>query len=144
MSSGSVPNFSMLKHALAHHPKLRHTFVYSNKTWHDVIFRDELARLTSEHPERLSVIHTLTRDDDGAPFGRSVRKGRISRELLREAIAEPSGCCVYVCGPGISHWDNVAAKAAGTKPQPRFLETVLDQLASIGVPNDRIKRESYG
>ena len=31
--SGSVPNLSILKFALEHHPTLRHTFVYSNKTW---------------------------------------------------------------------------------------------------------------
>src|SRR5215467_3740995 len=38
--SGSVPNFSMIKFALAHHPAVRHTVLYSNKTWDDVIFRD--------------------------------------------------------------------------------------------------------
>ena len=31
--SGSVPNFSMIKFALAHHPGIRHTLVYSNKMW---------------------------------------------------------------------------------------------------------------
>ena len=142
--SGSVPNFSILKHALANHPTLRHTFVYSNKTWGDVIFRDGLAELASQHPERLAVLHTLTREEDASRFGASVRKGRITADILREAIPDPSGAYVYVCGPGISHWDIVAAKEAGTKPLPRFLETVLEQLASIGVPNDRIKRESYG
>jgi 3-ketosteroid 9alpha-monooxygenase subunit B len=142
--SGSVPNFSILKHALANHPTLRHTFVYSNKTWGDVIFRDSLAQLASQHPDRLDVIHTLTREEDAARFGPSVRNGRITADILREAIPDPTGCVVYVCGPGISHWDVVAAKGAGTKPQPRFLETVLDQLTAIGVPNDRIKRESYG
>jgi ferredoxin-NADP reductase len=142
--SGSVPNFSILKHALANHSTLRHTFVYSNKTWGDVIFRDGLAQLASRHPERLAVIHTLTREEDASRFGASVRKGRITADILREAIPDPSGAYVYVCGPGISHWDIVAAKEAGTKPLPRFLETVLEQLASIGVQNDRIKRESYG
>ena len=142
--SGSVPNFSILKHALANHSTLRHTFVYSNKTWGDVIFRDGLAQLASQHPERLAVIHTLTREEDASRFGASVRKGRITADILREAIPDPSGAYVYVCGPGISHWDIVAAKEAGTKPLPRFLETVLEQLASIGVQNDRIKRESYG
>src|SRR5512138_3075636 len=43
--SGVVPNFAILKHALARFPKVRHTFVYSNKTWEDVIFRDHLAML---------------------------------------------------------------------------------------------------
>src|SRR5437667_3828587 len=47
--SGSVPNFSMLQFALAHYSTLRHTFIYSNKTLDDVIFRDDLARLDSQH-----------------------------------------------------------------------------------------------
>jgi len=142
--SGSVPNFSMLKFALAEHPTLRHTFVYSNKTWSDVIFRDGLARLAAEHPQRLTVIHTLTREEDPRVFGPTVRKGRIELPLLREAIPQPADSYVYVCGPGISHWDVVAAKQAGTTPPPRFLETVVAQLRELGVPSDRIRRESYG
>ena len=38
--SGSVPNVSMIKDSLLHHTTLRHTLIYSNKTWDDVIFRD--------------------------------------------------------------------------------------------------------
>src|SRR5262245_17425805 len=142
--SGSVPNFSILKHALQHHTTLRHTFVYSNKTWRDVIFRDALAELESQHPDRLTVLHTLTREEDATRFGTSVRKGRVSADILREAIPDPSACVVYLCGPGISHWDVVAAKETGTTPEPRFLETVVEHLQSIGVSSDRIKRESYG
>jgi 3-ketosteroid 9alpha-monooxygenase subunit B len=51
---------------------------------------------------------------------------------------------VYVCGPGISKFDVSAAKDAGTDPQPRFLEAVLADLKTLGVPSDRIKREFYG
>jgi ferredoxin-NADP reductase len=142
--SGSVPNFSMLKFALAHYPTVRHTFVYSNKTWQDVIFRDQLTRLAAEHPDRLTVLHTLTREEDPRVFGPTVRKGRIDLRLLQEAIPDPSEPYIYLCGPGISHWDVVAAKQAGTTPQPKFLESVLSQLDTLGVPRDRIKRESYG
>jgi ferredoxin-NADP reductase len=142
--SGSVPNFSMLKFALAHHPTLRHTFVYSNKLWADIIFRDELARLASAHPDRLTVVHSLTREANAAGFGPGVRKGRIGLPLLRETIAQPTECYVYVCGPGISKFDVAAARDAGTEPQPRFLEAVLADLKTLGVPNDRIKREFYG
>jgi 3-ketosteroid 9alpha-monooxygenase subunit B len=142
--SGSVPNFSMLKFALAHHPTVRHTFVYSNKTWSDVIFRDELARLASEHPDRLTLLHTLTRESGSGGFGPTVRKGRIDLPLLREAISNPTECLVYVCGPGISKWDLAAAREAGTTPQPRFLEAVLGDLKALGVPDKRIKREFYG
>ena len=142
--SGSVPNFSMLKFALAHHPALRHTFVYSNKMWADIIFRDELTRLARAHPDRLTVIHSLTREDNPARFGPTVRKGRVGLPLLRETIPQPTECYVYVCGPGISKFDVAAAKEAGTEPQPRFLEAVLADLKTLGVPNDRIKREFYG
>src|SRR5215510_12894507 len=76
--SGSVPNFSMLKFALAHHPAIRHTFIYSNKTWDDVIYKQALTELASKHPDRLSVVHTLTREADESVYGSLVRKGRIS------------------------------------------------------------------
>ena len=142
--SGSVPNFSMLKHALDYHPRLRHTFIYSNKTWRDIIFRDALIELEAKHPERLRVIHTLTREPDVALCGPSVRKGRLNADVLRELIPDLDSCVIYVCGPGISKFDREAAKEKGEQPQPRFLESVLADLKSLGVPNARIKRESYG
>src|SRR4029453_4133354 len=114
--SGSVPNFSMLKFALEHYPALRHTFVYSNKTWGDVIFRDALTALTVKHPDRLTVLHTLTREPDASVYGPSVRAGRIGQALLREAIPNPTEPLVYVCGPGISTWD--VAQGKGTGPPP--------------------------
>ena len=139
--SGSVPNLSILKFALHAHPRLRHTFLYSNKTWADVIFRDELAALKRSHPRQLQVIHTLTRE---ASLPAGARAGRVSTALLRECIPDPSGCWVYVCGPGISAFDRVAAKEAGRSPEPRFLETAVASLREIGVPAEQIKRESYG
>src|SRR5258705_3209282 len=140
--SGSVPNFSMLKHALESHPRLRHTFIYSNKTWRDIIFRDALIELEANHPERLRVIHTLTREPDVALCGPAVREGRVNADVLRELIPDLDSCVIYVCGPGISKFDREAAKEKGEQPQPRFLESVLADLKSLGVPNARIKRES--
>jgi ferredoxin-NADP reductase len=97
--SGSVPNFSMLKFALAYHPRLRHTFVYSNKRWNDVIYRDALRVMAAQEPERLTVVHTLTRDTEERFDGHTVRKGRLGLDLLRECIPSPTECLVYVCGP---------------------------------------------
>jgi len=142
--SGSVPNFSMLKFALKHHPRLRHTFIYSNKTWDDVIFRDGLTELEANNADRLRVIHTLTREPDLTRCGPLVRKGRVNAPLIRELVPDVENCIVYVCGPGISKWDREAAKEQGEAPQARFLETVITDLLSLGVPNRRIKRESYG
>jgi ferredoxin-NADP reductase len=137
--SGVVPNFAILKHALLQHAKLRHTFVYSNKTWEDVIFRRNLEELQRQHPDRLRVIHTLTREEHP-----SARKGRVTPELLREFIPDPAACIVYACGPAISPWEKKAAAAKGTTPAPRFLETVLTGLQAIGIKDEQIEYESYG
>jgi len=142
--SGIVPNFSILKHALLEHPQLRHTFVYSNKTWEDVIFRAELERLEAANPDRLKLLHSLTREPRADHRGPNARSGRVGLELLREAIPDPERCLVYLCGPAISKWDRLAAQQSGTAPAPRFLETALDSLRTLGIDDRRIKSESYG
>jgi ferredoxin-NADP reductase len=145
--SGVVPNFAILKHALVHHPRLRQTVVYSNKTWDDVIFRDALARLREQHPDRLRVIHALTREPEAERRGGrgvDVRCGRVTTSLLGEAIPDPAACLVYACGPAVSAWDRLRAKERGEQPAPRFMESVTASLADLGVPKERVKTESYG
>jgi ferredoxin-NADP reductase len=142
--SGAVPNFSILKHALTYNPGLRHTFVCSNKTRADVIFRRSLAELQGRFPENLRVVHTLTREDNVFAYGPHYRKGRVTAAMLKELIPDPSACLVYACGPAVGAWDRAAAKAKGEEPRPRFMESTLAALAEVGVPEDRITTESYG
>jgi ferredoxin-NADP reductase len=137
--SGVVPDYSIIKHSLCVHGKLRHTLVYSNKTFDDVIYRDALAQLEREHPDRLRILNTLTREDRPG-----FRRGRVDAALLREAIPDPSAALVYACGPAISKFDREAARARGEEPAPRFLESTLDLLAQIGVPKNHVHRESWG
>ena len=142
--SGAVPNFSILKHALHHGLKLRHTFICSNRTQADILFRRELEELERAHPTQLKVIHTLTRESDRGVFGSNIRRGRLSVELLKELIPEPDTCLVYACGPAIGPWEKAKAKSTGTVPAPRFLESALEHLTALGVSSSRIHRESYG
>jgi len=142
--SGSVPNVSILKHALQFEPQLRHTFIYSNRTWDDVIFRATLDSLAHLHPDRMKLVHTLTRETNANVFGPQVRSGRISKALLNEVIPDPSACHFFVCGPAISQWDRLLAHEKGVEPTPRFMESVLADLAGLGVKRDQITRESYG
>ncbi|BDG03066.1 ferredoxin reductase domain-containing protein [Anaeromyxobacter oryzae] len=142
--SGVVPNWSILKHALREHPRIRHTFVYSNKTWSDVIYRDALAALAAEHPGRLRVVHTLTREPEPERRGANVRAGRIDADLLRALVPDPRAALVYACGPAVGPFERLAARERGETPKPRFLEAALAALAEIGVPRDRVKHESYG
>jgi ferredoxin-NADP reductase len=139
--SGIVPNFSILKHALNHHPKIRHTLIVANKTRGDIIFQDALEELERLCPDRLKVVHTLTRDPKA---GIGYRRGRIDRPLFEELVPEPKACLAFVCGPGITPYEKKEARAEGKEPTPRFLETALTDLEAIGVPKDRIEHESYG
>ena len=142
--SGSVPNWSMLKHAVKFIPQLRHTFIYSNKTWDDVIFRDALNAFCAEHADKVRLVHCLTRQDvpEGAPAG--TRRGRVSADLLGELIPDPTAVLIYACGPALSSHDRAAAREKGVEPTPRFMETVSAAVKEIGVPKDRYKTEAYG
>jgi len=100
--SGSVPNYSMLKFALAHYPRLRHTFVYSNKCWNDVIYRDELAAMEAKHGDRLRVIHALTREPETFPYTDKVRRGRVSPDLIRELVGDVAAALFFACGPAVT------------------------------------------
>ena len=142
--SGIVPNYSIVKDALNSHPRLRHTLIYANKTWDDIIFRNELQELEQRHPDRLRVVHSLTREGEKFRYRENIRKGRITTELLREQIPDPGSALVYVCGPAVSVHERQEAKRSGTAPAPRFLEGTLSSLKELGISQDRITSESYG
>ncbi|RLB44695.1 MAG: oxidoreductase, partial [Deltaproteobacteria bacterium] len=61
--SGIVPNWSMLKHCLAANMKLKHTLIYGNKTWQDVIYRKGLEDLEKAYPGKVKVVHALSREE---------------------------------------------------------------------------------
>ncbi len=142
--SGSVPNYSIVKDALRNHPKLRHTFIDTNKTWDDIIFRDGLQKLAAEYPDRFRLVHTLTRQTDFSALPPGVRKGRVTAELLRELIPDTGTAIAYLCGPAIASWDRKKALEEGTAPTPKFLESTIANLQAIGFAPARIKREAYG
>lgn len=142
--SGSVPNFSILKHDLAQDSKLKHVFVYSNRTHDDIIFRGQLAALARRFPERLELVHLLTRDPEAHRHGPGHRHARLSLEVLRELVRDPARTEAFVCGPGITVFQRKAALAKGEKAAPRFLENALAMLQELGVPKKQIHHESYG
>jgi 3-ketosteroid 9alpha-monooxygenase subunit B len=142
--SGIVPNLSILKHCLANGMKLRHTLVYGNKTWEDIIFQRQLEDLARQYPDKLRIVHTLSREARTAAGAGEVRQGRVSAALIREFIPDPTAVEVFACGPGVGKFERQAAKEKGEEPAPRFLETTLEALENHGVPDERIHRESYG
>ena len=142
--SGIVPSFSIIKHDLRMNEKLTHTLVYSNKKHEDIIFKEDFAQLERDFPGRLTVIHTLTREEDPTGFIGDIRKGRISQSLLDEAIGSAENTAVFVCGPDHLPWQKKAAKEKNETLPLSFLKSVLGFLEELGVGKESITKESYG
>lgn len=142
--SGVVPNWSIIKHALHHDLKVKHTLIYGNRTWDDVIYRHALDDLRDRYPDKLNIVHALSRQPNIEHFGGQVYAGRVGAELLRQYIPDPSAVEVFACGPALGKFEKQLAKELGEEPAPRFMETVLVGLAEIGIPKERLHTESYG
>lgn len=120
--SGIVPLASMLRHRVASGSDVAVRLILSSRSWEDVIYRNELARLGST--DGVDVVHTLTR---AQPPGWTGYRRRVDSELLAEA-AWPAAAnpLTYVCGP------------------TQFVETVARSLLRLGHDPARIRTERFG
>ena len=142
--SGIVPTYSIIKYDLRYFSKHKHTLIYSNKNFEDIIFYLQLRKLEEEFPERFKVIHTLTRETGSFSFNGKMKKGRVSKELISEVVPEFNSTAVFVCGPDHTVHQRKAAKEKGEELKPSFMGSVVSYLEDLGVPKNKIKRESYG
>ena len=119
--SGVVPLMAMLRHGAAAGSDARAVLLFSSRGWDDVIYRDELARLSGGG---LDVVHTLTRSQ---PPGWSGYSRRVDTAMLREVAPGPDERpLVYVCGP------------------TPFVEAVASALVELQHEPARIKTERFG
>lgn len=143
--SGIVPSFSIIKHDLRVNEKLRHKLIYSNKYFDDIIFYNQLNDLQKEFPDRLSVTYTLTREENKNNLERpGIIKGRVSKTIIEQAVKNTESTSIFACGPDHTTWQKREAKKKGAALPNSFMETVLDNVTELGVPKNRIKKESYG
>ena len=142
--SGIVPSYGIIKDVLARHPHLKQTLIFGNKTAEDAIFGKHLDALADRHPSRFTYLQALSREADAAKFGAHVMRGRVSRELIAEAVPDLGRARFFVCGPGITPFERKAAKEKGVPATPRFIETVLGYLKELGVDRKQITQEAFG
>ncbi|PPK94591.1 ring-1,2-phenylacetyl-CoA epoxidase subunit PaaE [Kineococcus xinjiangensis] len=97
--SGITPVLSLLATGLEVERGSRFTLVYGNRSSATVMFLDELADLKDRHPERLQVLHVLSRESQDAPL----LSGRIDAEKLRTllgSLLRPEDVDAwFLCGP---------------------------------------------
>ena len=123
--SGITPVLSIVASALAAEPATRVTLVYANRTTASVMFLEELADLKDRHPDRLHLLHVLSRE----PVGSELSNGRLDADRLRtllDGLIQPEGVDEwYLCGP------------------QSLVETAQRALAEHKVDPDRIHLELF-
>jgi ferredoxin-NADP reductase len=142
--SGIVPCYSIIKYDLRYFSKHKHTLIYSNKNFEDIIFYSQLKKLEDEFTDRFKVIHTLTRETVNSSVNSKMKSGRVSKELISEALHDVNSTAMFVCGPDLTAHQRKAAKEKGEELKPSFMGSVLAYLEELGIPKNKIKRESYG
>jgi len=125
--SGIVPLMAMLRHRANASSEVRRAIparlLYSSRSWTELIFRDELARLAAAD-DTLQVTHTITREP---PTGWQGLHRRIDAAML-ESIAWPpsSHPHLFVCGP------------------TPLVETVAEGLVALGHEPTSVRTERFG
>jgi ferredoxin-NADP reductase len=121
--SGVVPLMSMLRTRNRADNKVPAKLLYSSRSADDIIYRDELDRMAANR-DGFDLVHTLTR---GAPTGWKGQTRRVDRDMLAQCgFQATEEHQIFVCGP------------------TSFVETVADQLVSLGHGESAIKTERFG
>jgi ring-1,2-phenylacetyl-CoA epoxidase subunit PaaE len=97
--SGITPVLSLVTTALATEPASRFTLLYGNRTSANVMFVEELADLKDRYPDRLHLVHVLSREPQDA----ELLSGRLDADRLRRLFDTlvPASTVDdwFLCGP---------------------------------------------
>lgn len=123
--SGITPVLSITASLLAAQPECTVTVLYGNRRTDSVMFADEIADLKDAYPQRLQLVHVLSRE----PQEVELFSGRLDsaklRVLLPATVAAQSVDHWWVCGP-------IA-----------MVTDAIEVLTGMGVAPDRIHRELF-
>ena len=119
--SGITPMIAMLRYIEERYLTLPVTLIYCVPTRQDIIFQEEIIRLSRSLASFRPAV-TLTAPDPGW----NGQKGRVNKEFLLERVSDFRVPTFFLCGPG------------------PFMQHVSELLKEQGVSADRIKQESFG
>ncbi|MEY4364428.1 MAG: hypothetical protein RLZZ24_1780 [Pseudomonadota bacterium] len=123
--SGITPILSIMTHTLESQPESKFTLVYGNRRMASVMFNEALQDLKDRYPNRLTLVHILSRQAQEV----DLLQGRIDGDKVRAVIAAllpvKSMDEVFVCGP------------------EAMIDATEQALLQAGVPADRVYSERF-
>jgi ring-1,2-phenylacetyl-CoA epoxidase subunit PaaE len=123
--SGITPVLSIAGSLLAAQEKSAVTLIYGNRRNDTVMFADEIADLKDAYPERICLVHVLSRE----PQEVELFNGRLDAAKLRALLP------VTVDVAAVDHWWLCGPFG--------MVEDAIAVLAGLGVPRGRIHRELF-
>ena len=128
--SGITPILSIAASTLEEQPESKFTLVYGNRRMSSVMFNEALQDLKDRYPDRLTLIHILSRQAQEV----DLLQGRIDGAKVQAIIDTrlPVGCMdeVFICGPdAMMDATETALLAAGLAP-----ERIRSERFSAGLP----------
>ncbi len=123
--SGITPILSIAASTLEEQPDSRFTLVYGNRKMASVMFSEALQDLKDRYPDRLTLIHVLSRQAQEVPLlqGR-IDAGKV-QALTASLLPVASMDEVFICGP------------------EAMIEATETALLAAGVPADRVRTERF-
>jgi predicted ferric reductase len=118
---GVTPLMSMARSMAARGDRRPFHVLYANKTWDDVVFREELAALSEQ--TGLRVLHVL----QDPPEGWTGARGFVTKQAIADFVPEEKRAELhyFLCGP------------------PPMTQAAEDALEELGVPSSRIQTEVF-
>jgi ring-1,2-phenylacetyl-CoA epoxidase subunit PaaE len=123
--SGITPLLSIAGSVLAAHADSTVTLLYGNRRNDSVMFADEIADLKDAYPERICLVHVLSRE----PQEVELFNGRLDAAKLSSLLP------VTVEVATVDHWWLCGPFG--------MVEDAIGVLTGLGVPRDRIHRELF-
>ena len=123
--SGITPILSILDSTLEEQTESKFTLVYGNRRMDSVMFNEALQDLKDRYPNRLTLIHVLSRQAQEVPL----LEGRIDAAKVKEIVSSllPAASMdeVFICGP------------------EAMIEATEKALLEVGVPARNIRTERF-
>jgi ring-1,2-phenylacetyl-CoA epoxidase subunit PaaE len=123
--SGITPVLSIAGSLLAAQPDSAVTLLYGNRRSGSVMFADEIADLKDAYPDRICLVHVLSRE----PQEVELFNGRLDAAKLRALLP------VTVDVAAVDHWWLCGPFG--------LVEDAIGLLAELGVPRGRVHRELF-
>jgi ferredoxin-NADP reductase len=118
---GVTPFMSIIRETVKEKHPLRIHLLYGSISHDDIIFRNELEEIASNHQNlKVDFIISEPREDWGG------KRGLLDAEMILSCVGSVEGKTFFICGPAGMHV---------------LCETALE---SLGVPRKRIKKEAHG